>query len=290
MEGLYVASMVPFDADGRINDAVAREMIEKNLEQGAKGFFVAGSSGECFLLTPEEHLHLFELFAEYKDRCTLFAHVGSCGTDESVRYAKAAADMGYQRIAATPPIYFGYSSAAVAGYYDALAEAVGHGIFYYNIPMNTKRTLNLYDADTRAMFASGSITGVKHTNLDLYEMERLRAINPELKCFGGFENEMVGFLAMGCDGFIGSTFNFMLPHYLKIYEAFNAGRVEEARQLQVKANNIMEVIMGEGLFPSIKHILATQGVDAGQMRRPFLPLSEQAAAHVDAVVAENLVE
>ena len=101
---------------------------------------------------------------------------------------------------------------------------------------------------------------------------------------------MVGFLAMGCDGFIGSTFNFMLPHYLKIFEAFNAGRLDEARELQVKANNIMEAIMGEGLFPSIKHILATQGVDAGQMRRPFLPLSEQAAAHVDAVLAENLVE
>ena len=106
MEGLYVASMVPLDEDGKINDAVAREMIETNLAEGAAGFFVAGSSGECFLLTPEEHLHLFELFAEYKDRCTLFAHVGSCGTDESVRYAKAAADMGYERIAATPPIYW----------------------------------------------------------------------------------------------------------------------------------------------------------------------------------------
>lgn len=289
MEGLYVASMVPLDEDGKINDAVAREMIETNLAEGAAGFFVAGSSGECFLLTPEEHLHLFELFAEYKDRCTLFAHVGSCGTDESVRYAKAAADMGYERIAATPPIYFGYSSAAVAGYYDDIASAVGHGVYYYNIPMNTKRTLNLYDADTRAMFASGSIAGVKHTNLDLYEMERLRAINPELKCFGGFENEMVAFLAMGCDGFIGSTFNFMLPHYLKIYEAFNAGRIEEARELQVKANNIMEAIMGEGLFPSIKHILSARGAAVGEMRRPFQPLSPKAAARVDSVVAENLV-
>ncbi len=290
MEGLYVASMVPFDADGNINDDMVRTMVEKNLEEGAAGFFVAGSSGECFLLTPEEHLHLFEVFAEYKDRCTLFAHVGSCGTDESVRYAKAAKEMGYERIAATPPIYFGYSSAAVAGYYDELANAVGHGIYYYNIPMNTHRTLNFYDPDTRAMFASGSIAGIKHTNLDLYEMERLRAINPELKCFGGFENEMVAFLAMGCDGFIGSTFNFMLPHYLKVYEAFNAGKLDEARELQVKANNIMEAIMGEGLFPSIKHILNKSGVNVGEMRKPFQPLSEVAAAHVDNVVAENLVK
>ena len=97
-------------------------------------------------------------------------------------------------------------------------------------------------------------------------------------------------MAMGCDGFIGSTFNFMLPHYLKVYGAFSAGRLDEARELQVKANNIMEAIMGEGLFPSIKHILAKRGVAVGQMRKPFLPLSEEAAAHVDAVVAENLVK
>ena len=290
MEGLYVASVVPFADDGRISDEVIRQMIETNLKEGAAGFFVAGSSGECFLLTPEERIHLFEVFAEYRDRCTLFAHVGSCGTDEAVRYARAAKDMGYERIAATPPIYFGYSSHAVAGYYDALSDAVGEGIYYYNIPMNTHRALNLYDPDTRAMFASGAIAGVKHTNLDLYEMERLRAINPSLKCFGGFENEMVAFLAMGCDGFIGSTFNFMLPHYRRVLQAFTEGRIDEARSLQVRANNIMEAIMGAGLFPSIKHILSQRGVSVGAMRKPFEGLSDDVAAHVDEVVAANLVE
>ena len=77
MEGLYVASMVPFDENGKINDEVAREMIEANIAEGAAGFFVAGSSGECFLLSPEEHLHLFEVFAEYKDTyCSFFRAIG----------------------------------------------------------------------------------------------------------------------------------------------------------------------------------------------------------------------
>ena len=48
--------------------------------------------------------------------------------------------------------------------------------------------------------------------------------------------------------------------------------------------------MGEGLFPSIKHILAERGVNVGTMRKPFLPLSDAAVAHVDAVVASNLVK
>jgi len=288
-EGLYVAAMVPFDGDNRIDDDVVRQLIERGLDEGASGFFVAGSSGECFSLTPEERIHLFEVFSEYKDTCTLFAHVGACATQEAVRYAKAAVELGFQRIAATPPLYFGYSSKAVAGYYDAIADAAGMGVFYYNIPMNTHRALDLYDADTRAMFASGSIAGIKHTNLDIYEMERLRSLNPQLKCFGGFENEMVAFLAMGCDGFIGSTFNFMLPHYLKIYQAFNGGDIDGARQLQVKANNVMEAVMAAGLFPSIKHIMNKAGYCVGPMRPPFQALTAESAAHVDEVVGKNAI-
>lgn len=289
MEGLYVASMVPFDEDGKINDGVAREMIEANLAEGAAGFFVAGSSGECFLLTPEEHLHLFELFAEYKDRCTLFAHVGSCGTDESVRYAKAAAEMGCQRIAATPPIYFGYSSAAVAGYYDDIASAVGRGVYYYNIPMNTKRALNLYDADTRAMFASGSIAGVKHTNLDLYEMERSAPSTLSSSALVASRTRWWAFWPWAATVSSARRLTLCSRTISRSTRRSTRGRVEEARQLQVKANNIMEAIMGEGLFPSIKHILSARGIAVGEMRRPFQPLPPEAAAHVDSVVAEDLV-
>ncbi len=289
MEGMYVAAIVPYDHNGNIDDAGIRRLVEHNLDEGAVGFFVEGSSGECFLLTPEERLHLFEIFAEYRDRCTLFAHVGSCGTDEAVRYAKAVKQMGYQRVAATPPIYFGYSPAAVAGYYDDIAAAIGEGVYYYNIPMNTHRTLDLNNADTRAMFASGSIAGIKHTNLDLYEMERLRAIDPSLKVFGGFENLMIAFMAMGCDGFIGSTFNFTLPHFTAIMQAFEAGDMDRARELQARANNVMEVIMREGLFPSIKHMMGVRDFEVGLVRKPFLPLDVQAAARVEQVVADNLI-
>lgn len=289
MEGLYVAAIVPYDDNGAIDDELIRRLVERNLDEGAAGFFVEGSSGECFLLTPEERLHLFEVFAEYKDRCTLFAHVGSCGTDEAVRYATAAKQMGYQRVAATPPIYFGYSPAAVASYYDDIASAIGEGVYYYNIPMNTHRTLDFYNADTRAMFASGSIAGFKHTNLDLYEMDRLRAINPDLKIFGGFENLMVAFLAMGCDGFVGSTFNFTLPHFNAIIRAFESGDLDTARDLQIRANNFMEVIMREGLFPSIKHAMTARGFDVGEVRKPFLPLGAEAAARVDRAIADNLI-
>ena len=68
------------------------------------------------------------------------------------------------------------------------------------------KQIQINDPETIKLFQSGAIAGIKHTNLDLYEMERIKNINPDIKIYGGFENEMVGFLAMGCDGFIWSTF------------------------------------------------------------------------------------
>ena len=45
--------------------------------------------------------------------------------------------MGYEKIAATPPFYFGYTTKQLAHYYYDIAEAVDMPVFYYNIPINT---------------------------------------------------------------------------------------------------------------------------------------------------------
>ncbi len=54
MKKLIVASITPFDRQGKINESSARQLWERNLTEGADGFFIGGSSGECFLLNREE--------------------------------------------------------------------------------------------------------------------------------------------------------------------------------------------------------------------------------------------
>ena len=195
------------------------------------------------------------------------------------RFQSTTKQMGYEKIAATPPFYFGYTTKQLAHYYYDIAEAVNMPVFYYNIPINTFKQIQINDPETIKLFQSGAIAGIKHTNLDLYEMERIKNINSDIKIYGGFENEMVGFLA---------TFNFMLPHYKKIYDLFLEGKVDEARKLQVKANNIMQALNNVGLFSGIKHMLNVQGINAGNMRRPFLPLTEEEKQYLEDVVTNNL--
>ena len=54
--GLVPALVTPFDREGRVNWTELRRLVKMLLEEGADGFYVTGSTGECFLLTDEERI------------------------------------------------------------------------------------------------------------------------------------------------------------------------------------------------------------------------------------------
>ena len=286
---IYVASITPFDGNGQVNEGALRQLWEKNLAQGADGFFIGGSSGECFLLTEAERIRSFELAAEYADRTDIIAHVGAIRTEEAVTYARKAREFGIRQIAATPPIYFGFSAKEIAGYYYDIAEAADAPVLYYNIPSSTHRELDLDNPEIQALIKSGAVGAIKHTSLNLLQMERLRSLNPAIKCYGGFESCMVAFLAFGCDGFIGSSFNFMLPQFRRIMELYLEHREDEARRLQSRSNNILDVLLKNGLCAGLKYVVTKDGIPAGEVRRPMLPLTEEMKEEMDRVLERDLI-
>ena len=234
-------------------------------------------------------MQIFGIAAKRKDRAYLVAHVGAISTGEAEEYARCARELGYDAVAATPPFYYGFSSGDIYTYYEQIARAAGMPVLIYNFPGNTGKPFDLNDPVTRKLFQSDFIQGVKHTNQVVYQMERIRHLNPKLKILNGFDETMVAGLALGADGSIGSTFNFMLPHYLTVYRLFNEGCIEEAREAQVKANNIMEALCSVGLIPAIKYVLGSMGIDVGPARRPFGTLSDEQKSMLDRVIGENLI-
>lgn len=290
LAGIYVASITAYDQAGNVDAAALQKLMQRNINEGAAGFFVGGSSGECFMLTEAERVQVFEAAAAYAGKTNLIAHVGAIGTAEAVRYAKAAMGMGYDVVAATAPFYYGFSAKEVCRYYYDIAEASGSPVLIYNFPGNTHREFDVANPDYIQLFKSGAILGVKQTNYNLFQMERILNLNPDLIAFDGYDETMVAGQALGSSGSIGSTFNMMLPHYKKIFDLFDAGKREEALALQHKANNCMEAMCRVGLIPAIKYELARQGYPVGEARRPFSPLTDEQKAYVDGVLDEHLVK
>lgn len=294
--GIFAASATPFLPDESVNHDALSDLIRWNISQGVEGFFIGGSSAECFLLSPEERIKVFETAYEAaSEECSrrgislpMFAHVGAISVREACGYAKQAASIGYDAVAATPPFYYGFGSKAIADYYYAVADAFGKPLFIYNFPANTGKEFDIKDENIIALLQSGAIAGIKHTNLNVFQAERIKALNSELILLNGFDETFIAALALGADGAVGSTFNFMYPHFAKIRKAFEEKRLDDALKLQVKANNIMEALCSAGLIAAIKHVLCGFGIEAGLPRRPFLPMTADQKKAVDRAVSENL--
>lgn len=285
---MICASVTIFNQDNCINDSAMQQLWEKIIREGADGLFVNGSAGECFLLSFKEKIHLFELAGAFSPRIETFAHVGSVSTSEAIELARAAKSCGMKNIASTPPFYFAFSPKEIAGYYYDLASSINEPVLYYDIPSSTHVDLDTSNPDIIEMLKSGVIRFVKHTNLDSARMKDIRAVNPDIRIYGGFETRILQMLNYGCNGFIGSTFNFMLPQYKKILEFYREHRTEELNKTVSASTDIVNLLLSSGLASSIKYILKKQGIDAGNARKPFLPLSNEARLKIDQELHEKL--
>ena len=290
MGGFFVAAITPFDAQGKFSETALHALMDRTIEQGAAGFLVGGSSAECPLLTHEERMDGLSAAAAYagREKTKLMASVASINTQEAVLFAKKAEALGYDAMISTVPYYYKFGMKQIAEYFVTLKNAADVPLFLYNFPGNTGVEIDIDNEYIKGILTDGTIAGIKQTSLNLYQMERIKNLNPELVIYGGYDEVYIGARMLGADGAIGSTFNFTLPLFTKIEAAYAAKDYDLARKLQCQANNIMQALVSWSLFPSIKHILKTQGLDCGGCRAPFPTLTDAQKAYIEKVVAQNM--
>ncbi len=276
MKGIFTALLTPFKDDYSINEASLKKLVEFNLEKGINGFYVGGSTGEGLIMTSEERKEVFRIVKEAAgDRVPLIAHCGSISTDEAISMAKTAEALGYDAVSAVAPLYYGFSFPAIRKYYDDIVSSVNIPMVVYNFPGGSGVT---FTADYAAeMFKDERYMGIKHTSNDLYTLHQFKQkIDRPVTIFNGFDEMCLGGLAMGADGAIGSTYNFMGDKFIKIFEAFNAGDMATAQAIQTRANEIIAEMIKYTVLPCEKAIMTHLGIDCGPCRRPFLPLTKEA--------------
>ena len=107
MSGAFAAMFTPIDAKNRVDEETIDSMVEHGLANGLAGFYLTGSTGGWFLLSPDERKAVWRLAVKAaRGRCKLIAHVGATSTDESVALAKAAADIGVDWVSSVAPPVF----------------------------------------------------------------------------------------------------------------------------------------------------------------------------------------
>ena len=90
--GIVPALVTPYDGEGKVNYEMLKKLVEVLLEDGADGFYVTGSTGECFLLSEEERIKITATVAEtVNGRVPIVTHVGMIRKGRSHRSLQRSA-------------------------------------------------------------------------------------------------------------------------------------------------------------------------------------------------------
>lgn len=284
MKGLYSALLVPFNEDGEILEAGLRQIVRQNIdEQKIDGLYINGSSGENFLMNTEQKKNVFKIVKdEAGDEIKLIAQVGALDLNEAIALGKYATELGYDALSAVTPFYYPFSFEEIKYYYDAIIEATGNDMIIYSIPALTGVNLSIQQFET--LFENKKIIGIKYTAADFYLLERIRYAFPDKLILSGFDEMLIQAAISGVDGAIGSTYNINGKKARQIFELAQQGSIQEAYKLQHETNDLIEQVLSLGIYPTLKAVLATKGIEAGQVKRPLAPLSDQDLKQVESLV------
>jgi N-acetylneuraminate lyase len=282
IHGIVPALITPYGNDGKILESSLEALIEKTIGEGVHGFYVGGSTAEAFLLSDAERKLLIDTVTSHVNgRRFVISHVGSISTDTACDLARHAERAGADAVSAIPPFYYNFSAEEIMSHYLEIADSTNLPVILYNFPGFSGVTI---DRQTMPrLFEDPRIIGIKHTSLDLHQLERIRATTPSFVTLNGHDEVFLPALALGVDGAVGSTYNVMGSLFVRIFDLFRDGKMDEARTLQVQANNVIDVLVEVGVFSGIKYLLEGQGIPAGACRKPFQPLDDRGRALLDTV-------
>lgn len=268
-EGILPALITPLREDNKsVNETSVRRLVELHLEQGANGFYVLGGTGEGLVMGREEREYMCEtVIDQVKGRKPVICHVASMNVEETIALAKHAEKAGADAVASVPPFFFYYDGTDIYNYYKKIAENIHIPLIIYYHPAAQK---DMEASLIAHIFEIDNVTGVKWSSQNLFEMMKLRHITQgDMNIINGPDELLVEGLSAGADAGIGSTYNVMLPEFVEIYRLFKSGRLDEARELQMKINPVIECLCRYELIPAVKAAITIMGYDAGQATFPM---------------------
>jgi N-acetylneuraminate lyase len=258
--GMYAALLTPLDKDRRLNPAMAQSLLKHLCATGLDGVYVAGTTGEGKLLSLETRKELVGCLMEVLPTGKhLFAHVGTPNVSDAIKLAEHAATKGVHAISSLPPAG---DAKQVKTFYEELAQHSPLPLILYYFPkvaplafQNTQELLDVCDLP--------NVLGVKFTDFNFYLLNKL--VNRGKLVFNGYDEALAPGLLMGAQGGIGTTYNLLAEVYLEIFRASKTGHWEKARNLQVKANETLDILFRYPFFPAVREAVRHLGFDCGPM-------------------------
>ena len=279
ISGLIPAVHTPLTMSGELNLEVVEQQAQRCVETECGGVYVAGTTGECHSLSPDERLALFQRWGEVVKGTglALICHVGDNSLPVAKALSAASQVAGADAIASMAPCFFRPDSIdGLLPYLKEISSAAPETPFYfYDIPVMTHVEVSMIELLERAKTEFPNLAGLKFTNGNLMDLQTLLRVDPErYNILFGFDEMLSAAWLYGVRGAVGSTYNHFAKLYNAIIAAVEAGDNSRVQKLQNLSVEIIRAFQKPGFAAASKEAMAFFGVDCGTVRSPLQTLND----------------
>ena len=288
LSGIYPPIPTPFAED----ESLALDKLEFNLtkwlSQPVDGVVMPGSNSEAAHLQKNERFLIWEVCAQTLKGSgkRLIAGTGADSTADTIELTQKAAEQGAEAALVLPPYFYkpSLTPEVLIAHYRTVADASPIPLLIYNVPAFTG--IDFAPATVITLSDHPQITGIKDSSANVVKIASILSARPDFQVFAGTGSALLPFLSIGARGGITALANFASTPLRKVWNAFHAGKIDEARTIQISLADINSAVTARFGVPGLKYAMDRCGFYGGPTRRPLLPLAQKAKDEIDSLLVK----
>lgn len=272
-KGAGVAMVTPMKENGTIDYDVLRALVDDQILHHTDAIIICGTSGEAPTLDDDEHLEAIRVCVEQTaGRIPVIAGTGSNNTAHAVMMSKEAQKLGADGCLLVAPYYNKATQNGLYEHFKTIASAVDIPCIMYNVPSRTGSNI-LPETAVRLAKDVDNIVAIKEASDNISQVVTLAAMAEGcIDIYSGNDDQVVPLCSVGAVGVISVLSNVAPQKTHDMVELCLEGRYEEAREIQLKANELVACLFSEVNPIPVKAALEMQGFAVGRPRLPLTPL------------------
>jgi len=278
MRGCGTALITPFHADGSVDDACFKKLVERQIKGGVKIMIPCGTTGESVTMSEAERLHVIRMTVEvaHKLKAKIIAGTGSNNTAATIDFTRKAREAGADGALVVAPYYNKPTQEGMFAHFSEIAKSVkGFPIMLYNVPSRTSSNIS---AETTLKLAEKyeNIVATKEASGNYSQVMAIIKDRPKnFKVFSGDDSSSLPLIALGADGLVSVCANEIPKETSKMIEHALNGSFHFARKIHYRILPLMEGNFVESSPAPCKFVMKEMGLCEENLRLPLVPVTEQ---------------
>jgi len=285
LRGAFTALVTPFTADGAVDEAAFRRLVQWQLLAGIDGLVPCGTTGEAPTLSAAERERLIAATVEVaadrpsRSRIRIVAGTGTNDTAATIAATRRAAELGADAALVVAPYYNRPDARMLEAHFRAVADDGDLPIVVYNVPSRTGTNV---DAATFLRLADHPrVIAIKEASGNLEQIATICRDRPRhVAVLAGDDAWTLPILALGGDGVVSVASNEIPGELVALCDAARAGDSDAARRIHARWLPLfLGNFRGAPNPVPAKAAMTLMGLlDGDAVRAPLLPLDPDSRA------------